>query len=107
MNRIRRGDTVQIISGKFKGAKGRVVAVFPEDDKVIIEGINVKKRHMKPNARMPRGGVVEREAPIPACKVMPIDPTTGLATRVRFKVDEAGKKVRAAVKSGAEIPANS
>ncbi len=107
MNRIRRGDMVQIISGKFKGAKGRVTAVFPEDDQVIVEGINVKKRHVKPNARTPRGGVVEREAPLPACKVMPIDPTSGKPTRVKIKVDDSGDKVRVAVKSGAQITANS
>jgi large subunit ribosomal protein L24 len=107
MNRIRRGDEVLVISGKYKGAKGKVLAVMPDDDKVIVEGVNVKKRHVKPNARTPQGGVVEREAPIHACKVMPIDPNTGKPTRVRFKVDESGKKIRVAAKSGAPITANS
>ena len=105
MRRIRKGDLVQVISGKYKGAKGRMLMVLPEDDKVIVEGVNVKKRHVKPNAKMPQGGTVEREAPIHACKVMPVDPTTGAPTRVRIKVED-GKKVRVAVKSGAPITAN-
>ena len=105
MRRIRKGDLVQVISGKYKGAKGRILLVLPEDDKVIVEGVNVKKRHVKPNAKMPQGGTVEREAPIHACKVMPLDPSSGKPTRVRIKVEE-GKKVRVAVKSGAPITAN-
>ena len=107
MNRIRRGDTVQIISGKYKGAQGKILAVIRDEDKVIVEGVNVKKRHVKPNARMPQGGIVEREAPIHACKVMPVDPETGKPTRVRIRVAEDGKKSRVAVKSGASLIANS
>jgi large subunit ribosomal protein L24 len=105
MKRIRRGDMVQVISGKYKGAKGRILVVIPDRDKVVVEGINIKKRHVKPNTKMPQGGVMEREAPIAACKVMPIDPSTGKPTRVRIKIEE-GKKTRVAVKSGAEITAN-
>jgi large subunit ribosomal protein L24 len=105
MRRIRKGDLVQVISGKYKGAKGRILVVLPDDDKVIVEGINVKKRHVKPNAKMPQGGTVEREAPLHACKVMPIDASTGKPTRVRIKVEE-GKKVRVAVKTGTPITAN-
>jgi large subunit ribosomal protein L24 len=103
MQRIRRGDMVQIISGKYKGAKGRILAVLRDDDKVLVEGVNIKKRHVKPGARMPQGGIVEREAPIHACKVMPIDPETGQPTRVRIQINEEGKKERVAVKSGAVL----
>jgi len=106
MRRIRRGDIVEVISGKYKGAKGKITAVIAEDDKVIVEGVNIKKRHVKPNARMPQGGIVEREAPIHACKVMPVDPQTGKPTRVRIKKDEDGKKVRVGAKSGAVITAS-
>ena len=60
MQRIRRGDMVQIISGKYKGAQGRILQVLRDDDKVVVEGVNVKKRHLKPNARMPQGGIIER-----------------------------------------------
>lgn len=107
MNRIRRGDTVQVISGKYKGAQGKILAVIRDEDKVVVEGVNVKKRHVKPNARMPQGGIVEREAAIHACKVMPVDPETGKPTRVRIQVDDAGKKTRLSVKSGAPLVANS
>jgi large subunit ribosomal protein L24 len=106
MNRIRRGDTVQVISGKYKGVQGKILAVIVDDDKVIVEGVNVKKRHVKPNARMPQGGIVEREAPVHACKVMPVDPETGKPTRVRIRVDDDGKKSRIAVKSGAPLVAS-
>ncbi len=106
MRRIRRGDLVQVISGKYKGAKGRILQVLTTDDKVVVEGVNVKKRHVKPNARMPQGGIVEREAPIHSCKVMPVDPETGKPTRVRIKKTEDGKKVRVGAKSGAVITAS-
>ena len=104
MRRIRKGDLVQVISGKYKGAKGRILVVMTDEDKVVVEGINIKKRHVKPNAKMPQGGVVEREAPIHSCKVMPIDPSTGKPTRVRIKIED-GKKVRVAVKSGTLLTA--
>ena len=107
MQRIRRGDMVQVISGKYKGAKGRILAVLRDEDKVLVEGVNVKKRHVKPNARMPQGGIIEREAPIHACKVMPVDPESGKPTRVRIRTDDEGKKERIAVKSGAVLVANS
>ena len=107
MERIRREDVVQIISGKYKGAKGRILRVLRDEDKVVVEGVNVKKRHVKPSARMPQGGVVEREAPIHACKVMPVDPETGKPTRVRIRKNDDGKKERVAVKSGAVLVANS
>ena len=105
MQRIRRGDKVEVISGKYKGAQGEILRVLRDEDKVVVQGVNVKKRHVKPNARMPQGGIVEREAPIHACKVMPVDPETGKPTRVRIRVNEDGTKERVAVKSGAVLVA--
>lgn len=104
--RLRKGDNVVVISGKDKGKTGRVKAVLREEDKVIIEGLNLVKRHMRPTPRNPQGGILEKEAPMHACKVMPVDPKTGKGTRVRFKV-EGEKKVRVAAKSGEEIVAAS
>jgi large subunit ribosomal protein L24 len=104
MNRLQRGDTVVVISGKYKGKQGRVKRVLLDDDKVIIEGINLVKRHTKPNARSQQGGIIEKEAPLHACKVMPVDPKTNKPTRVKIKMDENGLKMRVA-KSGAEIRA--
>jgi large subunit ribosomal protein L24 len=105
MNRLRTGDRVRVISGKDKGKEGRVAKVLLEDGKVVVEGINVVKRHEKPSPRNPQGGIVTKEAPIFASKVMPIDPETGKPTRVKIKVVD-GKKTRVA-KSGTALPVES
>ena len=101
--RLRKGDLVVVISGKDKGKQGKVARILADDDKVVVEGINLVKRHTKPTPRNPQGGIVEREAAIFSCKVMPVDPKTGKGTRVTFKTDAKGNKVRVA-KSGDEIP---
>ena len=105
--RLRKGDLVVVISGKDKGKTGKIARVFHEDQKVTVEGINLVKRHMRPTPKNPQGGILEREQPIFASKVMPVDPKTGKGTRVRFRTDETsgGKrhKVRVAVKSGETI----
>jgi large subunit ribosomal protein L24 len=77
---------------------------FPERDRVLVEGINLVKRHMRPNARMQQGGILEREQPLAASNVMIVDPSTGKGTRVRVKTDDKGHKIRVAAKSGEEIP---
>ena len=99
--RLRKGDQVVVISGKDKGKTGKVKAILVENDKVIVEGINLIKRHTRPTPRNPQGGIVEKEAALHACKVMPVDPKTGKGTRVSFKT-EGDKKIRVA-KSGEEI----
>jgi large subunit ribosomal protein L24 len=101
--RILRGDTVVVISGKDKGKKGKIMRVLREENRVLVEGVNLVKRHQRPTPRNPSGGIVEREQPISASNVMPVDPKTGKGTRVRVKVLEGGKKVRIA-KSGEELP---
>jgi large subunit ribosomal protein L24 len=101
--RLRKGDTVVVISGKDKGKTGKISRVFAEEGKVTVEGINLIKRHMRPTPRNPQGGILEREQPIFASKVMPVDPKTGKGTRVRFKKDDKGHTVRVAVKSGEVI----
>jgi large subunit ribosomal protein L24 len=92
------------MSGKDKGKKGKVARIFAEEGKVIVEGINLVKRHLRPTARNPQGGILEKEAPIYASKVMPVDPKTGKGTRVRMGKDDKGKKIRIAVKSGEQLP---
>lgn len=96
---IKKLDKVKVISGKDKGKEGTVLAAFPKKDKVIVEGVNKVKKHQKPNAAFPQGGIVEVEAPIHVSNVQLIDPKTGEATRVGFKVED-GKKVRVSKKSG-------
>jgi large subunit ribosomal protein L24 len=102
--RLQKGDTVVVISGKDKGKKGKVMRFLAEDNKVLVEGVNLVKRHMRPNPRMQQGGILEKEAPLAASNVMLVDPKTGKGTRVRTKTDDKGVKVRVAVKSGEEIP---
>ena len=104
MNRLQRGDLVVVITGKYKGKQGRIKKILGEEDKVIVEGINLVKRHTRPNSRTQQGGIIEKEAPLWACKVMPIDPTTNKPTRVKIKLDKDNVKIRVA-KSGAEIRA--
>jgi len=102
--RIKKGDNVVVISGKDKGKTGKVMRIVRDEDRVVVEGINLVKRHVRPTPRNPSGGIVEREQAIHASKVMPVDPSTCKGTRVRFKTLEDGKKVRIAAKSGDELP---
>ena len=78
--------------------------VLLEDDRVVVEGVNLVKRHTRPTPRNPSGGIIEREQPIHACKVMPVDPKTGKGTRVRFKTLEDGKKIALRPRAGTSSP---
>ena len=100
--KIKKGDEVVVLSGKDKGRKGTVSQVMPKDGKIIVEGINVATRHVKPSQLDPQGGIQRKAAPMPISKVALADPKTGEPTRVRFEVQD-GKKVRVAVKSGETI----
>lgn len=101
--RIRKGDTVLVISGNEKGQRGRVLQVIRDSNRLIVEGIRMMKRHTKPTQRDPQGGIVEREASINASNVMIIDPKTDEPTRVRKKKLENGSMVRLSAKSGEMI----
>jgi len=101
--KIRKDDEVIIITGKDKGKKGKVLRALPAISKVLVSGINVAKRHMKPSRFNPNGGIVAKELPIAISNVSLMDPKTGQATRVGFKILGDGKKVRVAKKSGEVI----
>lgn len=96
---IKKNDKVKVIAGKDKGKEGTVEKVFPAQDRVIVKGINIVKKHQKPTNANPNGGIVEVEAPIHVSNVMLIDSSNNEATRVGFKVVD-GKKVRVSKKSG-------
>ncbi len=102
---IRKGDTVYVNAGDYKGNKGKVLAIYPKTEKALVEGVNVVSRHTKPNTNpdFPKGGIVEKEAPIHISNLMPIDPQTGEPTRIGRKPNENNKLVRYSVKSEEEI----
>ncbi len=99
--KIKKGDKVVVLSGSSKGTKGAVLKVYPEKGKAIVEGVNKIKKHTKPNAENPQGGIVETEAPIYVSKLALVD-SNGKPTRVGYEVKD-GKKVRIAKKTGKEI----
>jgi large subunit ribosomal protein L24 len=100
--KIKKGDNVIVISGADKGHKGKVVRVFPKESKVLIEGVNMKKRHQRKRKQGEKGQILEKSLPIFASKVMVVDPKSGKRSRVGKKV-MAGKKIRIARKSQQEI----
>ncbi len=92
--RIRRGDLVEVISGDDRGKRGKVLKVFPRERRIIVEGVNFVKRHVRPSQRDPQGGIQEREAPIHVSNVMLVCPNCGNRTRVGYHFMEDGTKVR-------------
>lgn len=103
--RIRKNDIVMVISGKDKGKTGKVLRVWPDRERVLVEKVNLVKRHVRPGPMQREGGIIEREQPIHISKVMPVDPETGKPTRVRTRIEPDGTKVRVAVRSGKVIEA--
>lgn len=91
---IKKGDKVKVLSGTDKGKEGTVIEMLPEVAKARVEGVNIVKKHRKPTAESPQGGIDEMEAPMPVSKLMLIDPKTGEATRIGRKLNEIGKLVR-------------
>ncbi len=99
--KIKTGDTVRVIAGDHKGSEGKVLTVFIEKNKAIVEGVNMIKKHMKPNAQSPQGGIVEKEAAIQISNLSLLN-AKGEITRVGYKMED-GKKVRYAKKSNEVI----
>ena len=100
--KIRKGDTVAVVAGREKGRTGEVLRTVPERRRVVVQGVNMVKRHTKPSPASP-GGVVEKEAAIDISNVALVDPADGKPTRVGFRVLEDGRKVRYARRSGEVI----
>jgi large subunit ribosomal protein L24 len=100
---VKKDDKVFVISGKDKGKTGRILEAYPRENRVLVEGVNMIKKHQKPNQENPQGGIISREAAIHVSNVMLIDPKSGKPTRVGYKTLENGKKVRIAKKSGEVI----
>ena len=101
--KIRKDDEVVVLAGRDKGKRGAVLRIVTKTERVLVEGVNVTKRHVKPTQGDPQGGIVEREAPIHISNVALIDPDSNRPTRVRYKKLEDGRKVRVAARSGEVI----
>ncbi|HSX30179.1 MAG TPA: 50S ribosomal protein L24 [Candidatus Saccharimonadales bacterium] len=101
--RLKKGDTVVVLAGKYKGKTGKIVATHPSDNKVTVEGINIVKKHVKPNRVNPQGGIIEITKPLWVSKVAIVDPTTKKPSRIGYATDKNGAKVRVYKKSGKEI----
>ncbi len=99
---IKKGDTVEIISGDHKGATGRVLRVLPKDHKVVVQGHNLVKKHVRPSRKNPQGGRISIEQPIHISNVLPVSPKTSKGSRVHYQIDEQGGKRRVAA-DGSEI----
>ena len=98
--KIRKGDRVQVLAGRDKGRRGEVLRVLPEDDRALVQGVNVVRRHQRPMGLNQPGGIIEKETPIHLSNLALIDPQSDKPTRVGFRVLEDGRKVRVAKASG-------
>ena len=100
---IKKGDTVIVNSGEYKGQQGRVLEIDKQKSRAIVEGVNLVSKHTKPNANSPQGGIIKKEAPIHISNLNVVDPSSGEATRIGRRLDDNNKLVRYAKKSGEEI----
>ncbi|HTN81189.1 MAG TPA: 50S ribosomal protein L24 [Acidimicrobiales bacterium] len=101
--KIRKGDRVVVLKGKDRGKEGVVMRVIPSDGKVIVDGVNVAKKHQKPTRSTMQGGIIDKDMPIDASNVAIVSPKDGKATRVGYKLDDEGKKVRICKRTGVEL----
>lgn len=101
--RLKKGDTVIVRTGKYKGQTGKVVATHPTENKVTVEGVNIVKKHVKPSRSNPQGGILEVTKPIWTSKVAIVDPSTKKPSRIGYQLDKEGNKVRVFKASGKEI----
>ncbi|MDR0582443.1 MAG: 50S ribosomal protein L24 [Prevotellaceae bacterium] len=100
---IKKGDTVFVNAGEDRGKKGKVLEILTGKNRAIVEGINLVKKHTKPNAKHPQGGIIEQEAAIHISNLQIVDPSSGVPTRIGRRLNDKGKLVRYAKKSGEEI----
>ncbi len=101
--RLKKGDNVIVLAGKYKGKAGKVLATHPTENKVTVEGINIVKKHMKPTKSHPQGGIIDITKPIWVSKVAITEPTSKASSKIGYKLDKDGNKVRIYKKTGKEI----
>lgn len=101
--KLKKGDTVMVLAGREKGKTGTITATHPTENKVTVEGINIVKKHVKPNKQNPQGGIIDITKPIWVSKVAIVDPSTKKPSKIGMSVDKDGKRTRVFKKSGKEI----
>jgi large subunit ribosomal protein L24 len=101
--RLKKGDTIVVRAGKYRGKTGKITATHPRENKVTVEGINIVKKHIKPNQKNPQGAVLEVTKPIWVSKVSIVEPTSKKASRIGYSIGKDGKKTRIFKKTGKEI----
>lgn len=101
--KLKKGDKVMVIAGKHKGQSAAIVRVLPKENKVVLDGVNMMKRHMRRTSQARKGQIIEKVMPIHASNVMLVDPKSGKQTRIRISRDKDGARTRVAVKSGQEL----
>ena len=101
--KIKKGDRVRVLTGKDRGKEGTVLRAIPSEGKLIVEGVNTAKKHQKPTRVNQSGGIVERDMPVPVANVAVVSPGDGRPTRIGYKVQQDGTKVRVCRRTGAEI----
>ena len=101
--KIKKGDRVRVLTGKDRGKEGEVSRALPSKNKVIVDGVNVAKKHQKPTRVNQSGGIVERDMPIPVANVAVISPSDGRPTRVGYRIQPDGTKIRVCRRTGAEL----
>jgi large subunit ribosomal protein L24 len=101
--KIRKGDRVRVLSGKDAGKEGVVMRALPADNKVIVDGVNIAKRHQRPTRMTMQGGIIDKDMPIDASNVAIISPSDGKPTRVGYRIDDQGNKVRICKRTGADL----
>ena len=101
--KIRKGDRVRVLTGKDRGKEGVVMRVLPKTNKVIVDGVNIAKKHQKHRSATSQGGIIDKDMPIPVPNVAVLSPSDGRPTKVGYKVLEDGTKIRVCRRTGAEI----
>ena len=102
--KIKKGDRVVVLSGKDRGKEGVVSRAMPAEGKVIVDGVNVAKKHQKPTRATMQGGIIDKDMPIPVSRVAVVSPKDGKATRVGYRIEPDGTKVRICKRTGVELP---
>ncbi len=100
---LRKGDMVEVVGGKFRGKRGRVLQILADRSRAVVEGVNVVKRHVKPNRKVPQGGIVEKEAPLPTARLMVVCSKCGEASRTGHRFLADGSKVRYCKRCGEQV----